>query len=219
MALQIDWVGGLATPPYKALVTIPQADLIFVSGAFYQLDTMAFWNELKALEATEIGIVFGDLQVHNEDYTVGGTNYADAVLMQCQVKFEDTGSAYSVGLINSNNDIWDVEGGILIPTPLVTVIAGNSAGLVIIVSTDTATIEAKVDTLITAQDLTNIQKEAEHTTQVSVAPLSQAGTIILRNTTESRRWEADAWEDAGQTIGYRGKGLESVGMLVEVAWL
>lgn len=218
MALQIDWVGALATPPYKALVTIPQADLTFISGALYELDTLAFFAALKALEASEEGMPFGDLQSHNADYTVAGTTYADSLQMLCQVQFEDTGSAYSVRLAGSNNDIFDVENGVLVPTDKVTVIAGNSAGLVVVESVDTATLTAKIDALTAEQDLTNEQTEAEHITEASIAPLTTPGKVILRNTTTLKRWEADAWEDAAGTIGYRGKGLEKVGMLTEVAY-
>jgi len=78
--------------------------------------------------------------------------------------------------------------------------------------TDVAALEAKIDTLLAAQDLTNAQKEAEHTTDPVL------GKLILRNTTTLERWEADAWEDAAQTIPYKGEGLESIGMLASVAW-
>lgn len=77
---------------------------------------------------------------------------------------------------------------------------------------DVAALDAKVDTLLAAQDLTNAQEAAEHTTDPVL------GKLILRNTTTLERWEADAWEDAAQTIPYRGEGLESIGMLVSVAW-
>ena len=214
MALLIDWIGALAAPPYKAVVTIPQADLTLISGSLYELDTLAFFSELKALEASEEGMPFGDLMSHNADYTVAGTTYADALLMLCQVQFEDTGSAYSVRLAGTNNDIFDVESGILIPTPLVTVIAQNAAGLVVVESVSSADITA----LLAAQNLTNEQAEGEHITQASVAPMSQPDKVIIRNTTTLKRWEADAWEDEAATIGYRGKGLEKVGMLAEVVY-
>lgn len=83
-------------------------------------------------------------------------------------------------------------------------------------------IDTNVDTLLTitnalkiANDLTNEQANAEHTTSRST------GKIILRNTDTLTRWEADAFEDEAQTIPYGtnpNAGIESAGMLVEVAW-
>lgn len=136
-ALVIDWIGGSAVDPFQARVTIPYDydNVTLVGGSppngVIELDTIAFWNDLKALEASEEGIPFGDLQTHNSAYTIAGTTYADAVALLCEVKFEDTSQEYSVVLAGSNNDIFDVVGGVLVPTPLVTVISGNSAGLVI----------------------------------------------------------------------------------------
>jgi hypothetical protein len=200
------------------LITIPQSYLTWIVGTLYELDTLTFWADLKALEASETGIVFGDLQDHNEDYTVAGTTYADSVFLKAAVTFEDTGSPYSIRLVGSNNDIFDVEAGIYQPSGNIVLIPGNSAGLIVVETMDAATISAKIDALVAAQGLTNAQKEAEHITQASVAPLSQPGKVILRNTVTLQRWEADAWEDEGATIGYRGKGLEKVGMLTEVAY-
>ena len=83
------------------------------------------------------------------------------------------------------------------------------------IDSNVTTLLADVATLLSAQNLTNEQKEAEHTTSRTT------GQVILRNTTALRRWEADAWEDEAQTIPYGtnpNAGIESVGMLVEVAW-
>lgn len=223
-ALTIDWVGALATPPYRALVTIPQDyDHMteVIAGVLYDLDTDAFWADLKALEAGEDGIVFADIQARNADYTVAGTTYAPAVFMQSDVTFEDLGAlaVYTVQLKGTNNDLWVPKdaGGVLLPQPNVIVSPGNSAGLVV-VETISSTLEAKIDLVLTGQTLTNEQARAERTTEASVAPMSQPGTIILRDTVSSTRWEADAWEDEDGTIGYRGQGLEKAGQLVEVAW-
>lgn len=50
------------------------------------------------------------------------------------------------------------------------------------------------------------------------APHADAGKLVIRNTTEMRRWEAPAWADEAQTIPYAGVGLPVVGELAEVAW-
>lgn len=131
MALIVDWTGALAVPPYKARITIPFADLITIAAPLYELDTDAFRLELTALLDDVDGMPFHDTHTHTTDYTIAGVNYARAIAMLSEVQFEDTGSAYSVRLAGSNNDIFDQEGGIFVPTPLVTVIGQNSAGLVV----------------------------------------------------------------------------------------
>lgn len=229
-SLIVDWVGASATPPYKALILIPQDydHLTLVEGSApngsWALDTYALWQDLKSLEASESGIVFDDLQTHNAKYAIAGTTYADAIGFLCEIAFYNAAANedWAVILEGSNNDLFDIVNGIYVPskgTGHITVVPGNSAGLVVITSTDTATIEAKVDALIAAQELTQEQIEAERTTMESPAPMSTPGKVVLRNTTVSRRWEADAWEDEDQTIGYRKTGLESVGMFIEVAWV
>ena len=110
---------------------MPQSYLTFVSGTLYNLDTMELWRDMKLEEEAEEGIVFNDLQAHNANYTVAGVTYADGLFMQCEITFENTGSNYSVKLINSNNDIFDEDGGILVATPGLTIIPGNAAGLVL----------------------------------------------------------------------------------------
>jgi hypothetical protein len=215
VAIAIDWIGASATVPYKARITIPQSDLDFISGTLYEFDTMAFWAEMKTNEEDSDGIVFNDLQAHFANYTVAGVNYADALFMLCEVKFEDTGSNYSVKLIGSNNDIFDEDGGILVATPGLTIIPTNAAGLIIVETADAADINAKLATLLAAQDLTNEQANAEHITADS------SGKIILRNTVVMRRWEAPAWENEGKSILYgtnQDAGIAAVGQLVEVAW-
>jgi len=57
------------------------------------------------------------------------------------------------------------------------------------------------------------QQDGEHTTS------QVQGKLVIRNTAESRRWEALIWEDEAQTIPYKGEGLETIGQLTEVAWL
>lgn len=223
MTISIDWTGADPNPPYQAAITIPQAYLTLITGTLYELDTDAFWDNLKAREDDEDGIVYGDLQIRFSSYTVAGVTFAPALLMQATVQFEDTGSQYSVRLAGTNNDIFDVENGILIPTDKVTVIAQNAAGLIesgvsgLTPSESAALLNLEIDValLLAGQDLTNEQKEAEHITS------KVTGQIILRNPVVMRRWEADAWEDEAKTIPYGtnpNAGIEAAGLLVEVAW-
>jgi hypothetical protein len=230
MAMSIDW----ATLTF----TIPQTDLTPVVGALYDFDTDVARLELKAIEASEDGIAFLRTHNHNTEVTIAGVTYARTIEMLngYSITFEDTGFAYAVRFINSNNNLWDVENNILNVTPKVSYIPTNSAGLIIAETgtsgltpaesqalldidtnvdglvLDVADLETAIDLLTASQDLTNAQKAAEHTTDPVL------GKVILRNTTTSERWEADAWEDADQLVAYKGEGLESVGMLTSVAW-
>jgi hypothetical protein len=112
------------------VITVPQADLSLVTGSLYELDTNWFRNELKTIEASEEGIVELDTHQHNTEVTVAGTTFARTIEMINGYSVEFTpDSAWSVRLAGSNNNIFDVENGILVQNQ-VQVIAQNSAGLV-----------------------------------------------------------------------------------------
>lgn len=133
--------------PITHVITIPQADLTFISGTLYNHDTAAFRLALKSWEDSAEGIVQPKTHNHNTEITIAGVTYARAIeiLAPYSIKYED--GAYTVKLINSNNNIFDVDNGILVQNQ-VQVIPTNSAGMVV-VGGDTAVIEAKVDKLIT----------------------------------------------------------------------
>ena len=123
MAISIDRVTNV--------ISVPQSDLTFVSGTFYRLDTRLLWEELKQIEASEEGIIFPDTQVHNSEYTVAGATYAESIQIIPPYSIEFTpDTQYTVELINSNNNIFDVGNAILVQNQ-VQVIPTNSAGLVV----------------------------------------------------------------------------------------
>ena len=124
MAVTIDWGNTY-------IINIPKADLTFVSGTFYTMDTDAFRLELKSLEASEAGMPFPKTHDHNtESVPIAGTIYARQVLIlpPYSVQFED--GQYTVRLEGSNNNIFDVAAGILVQNQ-VQVIPTNSAGLIV----------------------------------------------------------------------------------------
>jgi hypothetical protein len=86
-----------------------------VSGTLYEMDTDAFRLELKNIEDSEEGIVFQDSHLHNTEVTVAGTTFARTIeiLAPYSVQFLPN-SAWSVRLAGSNNNIFDVENGILV---------------------------------------------------------------------------------------------------------
>jgi len=124
MAISID--------PLTFIISVPQADLDLVSGTIYEMDTDAFRLELKAWEANGNGLdggqTFLKTHVHNTEVTVAGTTFARAleILPPYSVEFED--GQYTVILQGSNNNIFDVAGGILVQNQ-VQIISTNSAGL------------------------------------------------------------------------------------------
>ncbi len=125
------------TVDYATLVwSVLQADLSFISGTLYDLDTNQLKLDMGLELASETGIWMPDSFVHNTEVTVAGTTFARTieVVNGHSITLEDTMVAYSVRLINSNNNMFDIENSIMNPTGLVTVISTNSAGLITTVS-------------------------------------------------------------------------------------
>jgi hypothetical protein len=124
---------ALVIDPATKVITVPQADLSFVSGTLWVLDSDAFrQNVMDDLSAQE-HIWMEDAFIHNGEVTVAGTTFARTLefINGYSISLEDTGSAYTVQIEGSNNNIFDIENGIMNPTPLVTVISTNSAGLIL----------------------------------------------------------------------------------------
>jgi hypothetical protein len=121
--------------------------LTFVSGALYTLDSDQFRKDVFDLLASEPYIWMPDAFSHNTEVTVAGVTYARTLefINNYSVTFENTGSAYTVRIEGSNNNIFDVENGVLNPTPLVTVISTNSAGLQTVISGSGVTQQDKDD--------------------------------------------------------------------------
>jgi len=121
---------ALTLDPATKIFTILQADLTFVSGALYELDTDQFRKDAMDLLASEAYIWMEDCYTHNTEVTVAGTTFARTIewINGYSITFENL--VYSVRLVGSNNNLFDVENGILNPSGNVTVISGNSGGLI-----------------------------------------------------------------------------------------
>lgn len=114
------------------VVTIPQGDLTFVSGTLYTGATNDLRILIKEEEASEAGIVFPDISRHNTEVgPIAGATYARTIeiINGYSLTFSPD-SAWSVQLEGSNNNMWDVGGGILNQNQ-VQVIPTNSAGLIV----------------------------------------------------------------------------------------
>jgi len=121
---------ALSLDPATKVITIPQADLNLISGDLYELDTDQFRKDVMDLLASENYIWMEDAYTHNTEVTVAGETYARTIefINGYSITFEN--NTYSVILRGSNNNIFDVEAGILNPSGNVTVIPTNSAGLI-----------------------------------------------------------------------------------------
>ena len=112
------------------IIDVPQSDLTFVGGTLYRYPTNTkFRVDLMAIMDNEEGIVFPQSYQHTAGKVIAGVTYAPfiEIINSYQVRFED--GLYTVLLEESNNDIWDVGGGILFQNQ-VQVIPQNSAGLI-----------------------------------------------------------------------------------------
>lgn len=86
------------------------------------------------------------------------------------------------------------------------------ANLQALIQTDIGTINTNVATQLSL--LTGIEERdiAEHITN------PESGKLEIVNDTAQRRWVADAWEDLGKNIPYKGTGLEVIGVITEITY-
>jgi hypothetical protein len=123
---------ALSINPSTKLISVPQSYLTFIGGTLYVLNSNQFRKDVMAILASEEYVWMVDAFLHNTEVTVAGTTFARTLefINGYSIQFEFTGSQYSVRIEGSNNNIFDVANGILVPTSLVTVISTNSAGLI-----------------------------------------------------------------------------------------
>ena len=112
------------------VILVPTSYLTQITGTIYSLPTNAFRLDLKASEASEVGIVFPDTNIHATEVTVSTTTFARtmSIINPYSVEFQD--GQYTVILQGSNNNIFDVVNNILVQNQ-VQIIPTNSAGLIV----------------------------------------------------------------------------------------
>jgi hypothetical protein len=179
------------------IINVPQSFLTPVAGTLFELDTEAFRLALKDVEDGEVGIVFPRTHQRNAPVTVAGTTFAQTleILPPYSVEFEN--GAYSVRLSGSNNNIFDVEGGILVQNT-VQVIPANSAGL-IINNIGTGLTPAQS---ILLEEISKILKNKMVTNKTN-------GTLtIYDDDNNTVLLQANIFEDDAGLIPYQGTGAE-----------
>lgn len=206
MAITIDWA--------THVISVPQADLTLVSGTLYKLDTDVFRLELKALEASVYGIVNLKNQTHNTEVTVAGTTFARTVevLAPYSVTFTPD-SQWSVRLEGSNNNIFDIESGILNQNQ-VQVIPTNSAGLIVGGAGGGLTAQQTADAVWDAD-------KVDHQDVDSMGELQQADSSITEQDKldiSDRVWDELTADHT--TVGTMGEkqGTAAVGSDVDAIW-
>ena len=218
---------ALTLDPATRVFTVPQADLSFVSGTLYTLDTDQFRKDAWDLLSSEPYIWLPPCYDHNAEYTILGVTYFRKIefINGFSLQLEDTGSAYSVSFEGSNNNLFDIETGVLIPTPLVTCVGNNSAGNQTIVAgsgvlpADITAIAAEVwDTLISSHELvgtygselatkSDVGGSAATTFYTAVTATIIEGVDVLGssasiNVRDGTYWQVDEDGTTGLTIEY-----------------
>lgn len=162
------------------IISVPQSFLTHISGTLYELDTDVFRLALKDIEDSAAGIPFPSTHIHNTQVTVAGTTYARTIEIISPYSVQFTPDAqYSVKLVGSNNNIFDVESGILVQNQ-VQIIPTNSAGLIVttIGSGLSAAEQAKLDEIWKIHGL-------DENTPMVVSPTERtAGPAIEQTFTE-----------------------------------
>ena len=145
------------------VITIPQSYRTLVSGTLYELDTDAFRLDLADIQDSEEGIWADTMFVHNTEVTVAGTTFARTIeiINGYSIEFED--GSYSVRLAGSNNNIFDVENGILVQNS-VQVIAQNSGGLIV---TSSASLSPTQQQIRDAMELASSSGESDIDTKLN----------------------------------------------------
>lgn len=124
------------------VIFVPQSELTFISSGRYGLDINTFRIALKDLEDSEEGIVCPTTHLHNTEVSLSGVTYARIfqIINGYTITFEDVGSPYSILVSGGNHNIADVKN-----VNQVSLIVGNSAGLISVVSGSGVTAQDKTD--------------------------------------------------------------------------
>ena len=123
MAIFVNW-------PTK-VIAIPQSFLTLL-GTTYQLDVNVLRLALKDEEDSENGSMWPDTHRHSTQSTLSGVTYSRIfeIINGYTITFEDTGTPYTVTCIGANHNLADVTNF----TSEVSLIVGNSSGLISVVS-------------------------------------------------------------------------------------
>lgn len=190
MAITIDYA--------TKIIFVPQADLTLISGTLYELDVDIFRKALNDIADSEEGMWADTNHIHNTEVTVAGTTFARTVEIINGYSVEFENGTYSVRLTGANNNLFDVENGILVQNS-VQIIAANSAGLI--------TTEGAPAGLDPTQDARLILMEKILRNKFITDPVTGVATVFDDDDT-TPLITSPLFEDAAGQQSYRGKGAE-----------
>jgi len=181
---------GLSVTWATKVINVLKADLTFIGGSVYELDTDQFRKDLNALQASAEGIVFETTHEHTAPKTLAGTTFARFVeiINGYTIDFED--GKYQVNLVGSNNNILDVK-----TVNQVSLAVQNTAGL-IQVSTGSG-LSAAQDAKLTAVDaqLSNIEGTYSHQEAMRLMMSAMMGKLLGADTST-----VDIYDTSGAKI-------------------
>ena len=125
------------------VISVPKSSLTLVDGVLYELDVDAFRLALKNYEDDPDGMTLLDTHRHNSIVSLSGVSYSQTfeIINGYTVEFED--GQYVVRCVGANHNLADVK----VPNQ-VSMIVGNSAGLVVVQSSDLAAAVADITTSV-----------------------------------------------------------------------
>ena len=185
MAYSVNW--------NTKVIDIPQADLEFVSGTRYRLDLNDFFDTIKALEASEEGMMHLDIiNGQAPPRSVGSVPFPREVevINGYTITFEN--GMYDAEIYGGNHNIADVRN-----QNNVSILTNISAGLI---ETGTSGLTASE-----AADLAFLRKRQTNTYITSQAT-SKSRLLDDDDATVIAEW--DLFEDEAGTQPYRGLGVE-----------
>ncbi len=150
MAYTVDWTARR--------ITVPRDDLTLVQSAgpdtlaVYELDLDEFHQEVRRLEASVAGVPNPTIVDYTPPASVdSATTLASVVrvIHDYRVEFDDSPGRYQVRLIGGNSNIHDTP--VLVPNG-VSVVPGNSAGLVSAAEGVNANVQAVAGTPVSGPD-------------------------------------------------------------------
>jgi len=207
--------------PETRVISVPQADLTFISGTLYEMDTeVDFRQIINQLMDDEDYIWMPDPISHNTEVTVAGVTYARFIEMINSYSITFTpDSQWSVRLAGSNNNIFDIENGILNQNQ-VQVIPGNSAGLIVaggggetaaaiaaaVWALAKSTAEATPGSMgeFISDELTIIDNVLINRTETN--PVTGVMTIFAKDDV-TPLYTTNIWENVGATTPYGGNAV------------
>lgn len=177
------------------VITVQKADMTLLSGgggagSVYSFDVEAFWLALSDLQDSPEGMPFPTIFNNSGEFTLSGVTYARflEIINGYTVDFDETGGgSYTVICSGANHNLADVK---VVDT--VSLIVGNSAGLISAGTALSATEQTKLDEIwkdmgldpVTSKTITENTPGSDYTEAVGagiVKDVTKSGAVTTVN--------------------------------------